>query len=80
MIPLLWKPRRPPARRPLKQQPHCVGPDRKRLLWAEGAEAEEAFVAGEVDFDFDRLSVVGEGHQKIRRALQLQSDHGCFLN
>ena len=50
------------------------------LLRAEGAEAEEAFVAGEVDFDFDGRAVVGEGHRKTRRALQLQADHGCFLN
>ena len=46
------------------------------LLGAEGAEAEEAFVAGEVDFDCDGRAVVGEGHRKIRRALQLEADHG----
>jgi hypothetical protein len=50
------------------------------LLRAEGAEAEEAFVAGEVDLDCDRRAVVGEGHRKIRRVLQLEADHGCFLN
>jgi hypothetical protein len=52
------------------------GVRRRGLLRAEGAEAEEAFVAGEVDLDFDRLSVVGEGHRKIGRALQLEADRG----
>ncbi len=52
------------------------GVRRRGLLGAEGAEAEEAFVAGEVDFDFDGRAVVGEGHRKIGRALQLQADHG----
>ena len=31
------------------------------LLRAEGEDAEEVFVAGEVDFDSDGFAVVGEG-------------------
>ena len=46
------------------------------LLGAEGAEAEEVCVAGKLDFDVDGCAVVGEGHRKIGRALQLQADHG----